>query len=282
MQGSEKSDVICGIIMPISYSDEQHTEKHWADVKSIIEEAISRSGFISQPVWEGSSHDIIQTKILQNIFENEIVVCDLSTRNPNVMLEVGIRLTTRKPTILIAEYGTNLPFDTSIIQTEFYDFNLKYGEMSRFIDNLTKSISEKSSAFKSGNYKPYLESFVFERIIPTSVSVSSEERLTTLIQKMDEIVNRTESNSSNRKFVEATWNDFLSASRERSDVKVESEAVELAKALSEFSGLDIGDVVFHEKFGNGVILWKDGNKFEVNFERLGKRRVIGSFLKKVR
>jgi transcriptional regulator with XRE-family HTH domain len=41
----------------------------------------------------------------------DLVVADLTTANPNVMFELGIRRATGLPIILIAEQGTKLPFD---------------------------------------------------------------------------------------------------------------------------------------------------------------------------
>ena len=155
---AKTTDPICGIIMPISKVDEQHDERHWSQVKGVLERAIVEAGCTPQPVWEGAAHDIIQAKILQNLFENELAVCDMSTRNPNVMLEVGMRLTTKKPTLLVAEKGTDLPFDTGIIHTEFYDKSLQFAGITKFIETLSGQIREKWEAFHAGNYKPYIES----------------------------------------------------------------------------------------------------------------------------
>jgi hypothetical protein len=42
---------------------------------------------------------------------------------------------------------------------------------------------------------------------------------------------------------------------------------------SEF-GFDLGDRVFHQKFGYGVISGVDGNKLSIQFEKAGPRRVV--------
>jgi len=42
--------------------------------------------------------------------------------------------------------------------------------------------------------------------------------------------------------------------------------------------LTIGQRVFHEKFGYGVIAAKDGNKLEIDFEQAGHKRVLDSFV----
>lgn len=40
-----------------------------------------------------------------------------------------------------------------------------------------------------------------------------------------------------------------------------------------------GDRVFHEKFGEGVIIHIDGSKLDINFEAAGNKRVMDSFIK---
>jgi DNA helicase-2/ATP-dependent DNA helicase PcrA len=40
----------------------------------------------------------------------------------------------------------------------------------------------------------------------------------------------------------------------------------------------IGDRVFHDKFGYGVVVGQEGNKLEIEFEQAGRKRVIDSFV----
>jgi Cdc6-like AAA superfamily ATPase len=44
---------------------------------------------------------------------------------------------------------------------------------------------------------------------------------------------------------------------------------------------DMGDRVFHQKFGYGVISKIDGNKLSIEFEKAGPRRVVDSFVEKI-
>jgi stage V sporulation protein K len=44
---------------------------------------------------------------------------------------------------------------------------------------------------------------------------------------------------------------------------------------------DLGDRVFHQKFGYGVISGIDGNKLSIQFEKAGPRRVVDSFVEKI-
>jgi Holliday junction resolvasome RuvABC ATP-dependent DNA helicase subunit len=47
------------------------------------------------------------------------------------------------------------------------------------------------------------------------------------------------------------------------------------------SEFDLGDRVFHQKFGYGVISGIDGNKLSIQFEKAGPKRVVDSFVEKI-
>ena len=47
------------------------------------------------------------------------------------------------------------------------------------------------------------------------------------------------------------------------------------------SNLKIGEKVFHIKFGTGIIKDIDNDKVEVNFDKAGIKKVIGSYLKNI-
>ena len=74
----------CGIIMPIS-SIGKYTETHWAEVKAILDEVILDAGFAPNLVSDANDVGIIHNRIVSNIVENPILICDVSGKNPNVM-----------------------------------------------------------------------------------------------------------------------------------------------------------------------------------------------------
>ena len=47
------------------------------------------------------------------------------------------------------------------------------------------------------------------------------------------------------------------------------------------SPVPMGDRVFHIKFGNGNVTAIDGNKLTIAFDRVGKKRGVDSFVKRV-
>lgn len=64
---------------------------------------------------------IILTDITKQINESRLVIAEITNPNPNVFYEVGYAHALNKPTILIAESSTKLPFDISPFRTLFYE-----------------------------------------------------------------------------------------------------------------------------------------------------------------
>lgn len=277
----------CGIIMPISHVDDDHTEAHWAQVLEFITEAIERADMLPQPVWHNSDFDVIQAKILRNLFENEIIVCDISTRNPNVMLELGMRLTTKRPTIIIAEEGTKLPFDTSVISTEFYNPALKYSDIAAFVDKLAKILSVTRAAALAGTFHTYLEYFEFETVKPSSVSISGEEAIADRLDDMNAKLARMDGRIAAVHSL-SLQNPAPSAAFERghADARIDpawntADAIAHLQSAAIDPALVVGARVHHAKFGDGVITETDGHRIDANFDEVGSKRVLASFLKAI-
>lgn len=131
----------CGIIMPISTLDGCN-EQHWLDVKNILTESIESSGFDANLVSNADDVGIIQKTIIQNIYDNPIIVCDVSGKNPNVMFELGMRLAFDKATIIVKDDKTSYSFDTSPIEHLTYPRDLRFNKIVEF----KKELSEKIKA----------------------------------------------------------------------------------------------------------------------------------------
>lgn len=141
--------------MPISAIGEL-SEEHWEDVKSIIFEASESAGFVPRLVSEDRVPGFIHQRIFQSLVLNEMVVCDVSSTNPNVMLELGIRLTFDRPTIIIADDQTKFQFDIHPIKHLVYPRNLKHAQVVKFTKNLEEAILATKKAEEEGNYSPFL------------------------------------------------------------------------------------------------------------------------------
>jgi hypothetical protein len=155
----EKEVNKCGIVMPISAIDGLSSE-HWKEVSAILNDAIKMAGFQPNLVSNGSDVGVIQKRIVQNLYKNPIVVCDVSAKNPNVMFELGLRLAFDKPTIIIKDDKTNYSFDTSPIEHLEYPRDLRFTSIVKFKEDLSKKISATyKSAQENPNYTTFLKHF---------------------------------------------------------------------------------------------------------------------------
>ena len=81
----------CGIVMPISEINGCSIQ-HWREIMTVLKDAADEAGFDSDIVSNSNEIGIIQNSIVTNLYENDIVICDTSCKNPNVIFELGMRL----------------------------------------------------------------------------------------------------------------------------------------------------------------------------------------------
>ena len=137
----------CGIVMPISATDGYPFE-HWPEVLAILKAVATDSGFDPNPVNDAIDVGIIQRRIIQNLYFNEIVICDVSSKNPNVMFELGMRLAFDKPTIIIKDDQTDYSFDTAPIEHLTYPKDLNYSKILKFQSDLNGKLLGTWKRFK--------------------------------------------------------------------------------------------------------------------------------------
>ena len=184
---------VCGIVMPIAAMGEAYPEEHWRRVKRILQTAIERAGLQPKVVWENPEIDVIQSAILKNIYENDVVICDVSGLNPNVMLETGLRLSTKRPTIIVTDKIQKPPFDISNFAYIDYQKDLEYNSIEKFIGELADKISTVFKSFKDSTYKSFVEQFKFETVTPETVNVSTEEYIRDQLSQLQTSIRRLES-----------------------------------------------------------------------------------------
>jgi hypothetical protein len=156
---NKESKLICGIIMPISSIDTCPAE-HWKEVLDILKDAISAADFSARLVSESDDSGIIQKTIIQNLYSDPIVVCDVSGKNPNVMFELGMRLAFDKPTIVVKDDKTDYSFDTSPIEHVLYRRDLRFSSIVDFKDALTEKVKgTHNQATENKDYTTFLKHF---------------------------------------------------------------------------------------------------------------------------
>lgn len=124
---SENND--CFIIMPIADQD-GYKEGHFKRVyEDIFAPACRAAGYRPVRADDVAQTNLIHLDILQKLLESPMAICDLSTRNPNVLFELGLRQAFDKPTILVQEVGTPQIFDINLFRYTQYRRGLDYRDV---------------------------------------------------------------------------------------------------------------------------------------------------------
>ncbi|SOS36027.1 hypothetical protein CFBP6411_04670 [Pseudomonas syringae group genomosp. 3] len=174
------SGLTCGLIMPISAIDGCAAE-HWTEVKSILCDAIGdieKFSFTAKLVSEQDDVGVIQKRIVQNIYTSDIVICDVSCKNANVMFELGMRLAFDKPTILIKDDQTDFSFDTGVIEHLLYPRDLRFSRMVAFKKLLSEKVAATYGAYIADpNHSTFLKNFGSFKIASVDQTVGTTDQV---------------------------------------------------------------------------------------------------------
>lgn len=140
----------CFVIMPIS-DPEGYSEGHFERVyKDIFIPAIVDAGFTPKRADEEIGTNLIHLEILRKLIECPLVICDLSSRNPNVLFELGIRQAFDKPVILVQEVGTPRIFDIASLRCVDYRKDRIYHEVLEDQQNIKGAIIKTEQEWADG------------------------------------------------------------------------------------------------------------------------------------
>jgi nucleoside 2-deoxyribosyltransferase len=170
----------CGLIMPISSIDGCSTD-HWNEVKAVITEAvesINEYDFNVSLVSDSDESGVIQKRIVQNVYSTDIVVCDVSGKNPNVMFELGMRLAFDKPTIIVKDDKTDYSFDTGIIEHVGYPRDLRFSKIVLFKDKLAEKVEATyKKSLDDPEHSTFLKNFGKFQVANLNEDVVSSDKL---------------------------------------------------------------------------------------------------------
>lgn len=125
------------VIMPFVERDPKHSNGFFAEVlRSLITPAAKASQFTVKTANRQGS-DLIQSTIINDLIEADLVIADLTEHNPNVMFELGMRMAEDKPVVLIKAHGTGPLFDVDNMLRVFeYSPNLWQTTIEKDMPNL--------------------------------------------------------------------------------------------------------------------------------------------------
>lgn len=105
MSEIENVKPFCFVLMPFN---EELDDIYELGIKQSCLEAGAYCERVDEQIFEGSS---ILERIYNQISEADIIIADLTDRNPNVFYEVGYAHALQKPTILLTKSAGDIPFD---------------------------------------------------------------------------------------------------------------------------------------------------------------------------
>lgn len=256
---NENEVVNCGLIMPLAPMV-GYKETHFSEVQSILIKTINdikEINFNPRMVSESEGEiDIIHNNIVNNIYDDPIVIVDISGRNGNVMLELGLRLAFDKPLIIVKDDMTDYMFDISMIEHISYPSDLRHTEILKFQQTLKdKVIRTYNKAQKDENYSPFLKNF--KRIKVSSienVDVNQSEILELILDKIDKIEHK----------------QLLIPEKNSAIIQKDRD-----------TAWRIGDKVEHKKWGIGTVLKISGSnknlELDIDFPEQGTKRLLINF-----
>lgn len=139
--GSQKTKIKVFVIMPFEEKKPERPKGFFSEVlRSIITPAGVAAGFQVETANRQGS-DIIQSTIINDLLDADLVIADLTDHNPNVLFELGVRLAVDKPVALVKATGTGRIFDVdNILRVYEYNANLWRSTIEKDLPAMTEHI----------------------------------------------------------------------------------------------------------------------------------------------
>ena len=132
----------CFVIMPIADMDDYEAGHFSRVYDHLIKPACLSAGFEPSRADFVAASNYIIIDILKKILDSDIVICDLSGRNPNVLYELGVRQAFNLPTVLIKDKKTPKIFDIQGLRYTEYNHVLRIDDVEKERDRIKQSITE--------------------------------------------------------------------------------------------------------------------------------------------
>jgi hypothetical protein len=158
----------CFVISRIGEKDSVERKASDKVLKYIIKPACEDDYTVVRADKEADSC-VITASIIKQIIEADLVIADLTGRNPNVYYELAIRHASEKPYIHICQENELLPFDISNIRTHFYDLN----DLEK-TDECKNKIKEAINNFKKSKHEIISPISISKALISLSGSKQNE------------------------------------------------------------------------------------------------------------
>lgn len=174
-----KKEVTVSFVRPIDPKD-GYNPKHFEYIEKKLSTEIENIDNISYSflcnglVSDSAGVSSITRTIIKKLFNADIVIVDISTLNPNVMFELGLRLSLPKMTIIIRDDATDLPFDIKDIYILDYPHSLSGIDLDIFINKFKARFIKAWTDFdKSNGEDTFIHSFYGSNLISPEIKTQS-------------------------------------------------------------------------------------------------------------
>lgn len=136
---TKRSTTKAFVIMPFVEKSQDRPTGFFSEVlQSLITPAAIEAGFNVETANRQGS-DIIQSTIVNELLDADLVIADLTDHNPNVLFELGLRMAMEKPVALVKAAGTGHVFDVdNMLRVYEYQPNLWRSTLESDLPEITK------------------------------------------------------------------------------------------------------------------------------------------------
>lgn len=132
----------CFVIAPIGEASSDTRKRSDQILKHVVAPAVDACGY-EKPVRADQIAEpgMITSQVIQHIVDDELVIADLTERNPNVFYELAVRHAVRRPLVQMIRKGDQIPFDVAGARTVFVDH--------KDLDSVEAAIEEISNQIRA-------------------------------------------------------------------------------------------------------------------------------------
>jgi hypothetical protein len=261
----------CFVIMPISDSD-SYPEGHFKRVyEYIIKPSCIKAGFNPLRADDILNTNYIAIDVIKRIISSDMAICDISSRNPNVFYELGIRQAFNRPVTLIRDSLTERVFDIQGFRDIEYDETLRIDNVEAIINAVSETLinthasqdNEINSLISLLGIHPARITNSVEISKDTELILSSLATLGSRLTQIEKFVPGQRQVSQNFSFDGngGVWKDLNATERNK---------------------LIAGDIIEHLKFGKGKIIETSGKPsnpiITVLFEYGGEKKLMLNYV----
>lgn len=136
-----QSAKVCFVIAPIGAPDSETRKRSDKVLKHVFAKAVDPFGYQLLRADQISEPGLITLQVLQHVLNDDLVIADLTERNPNVFYELAVRHATAKPVLHVIDASHEIPFDVSDFRTIKFDY--------RDLDSVEEAVRQITSQVKA-------------------------------------------------------------------------------------------------------------------------------------